>query len=73
MSLVCKSNVSFKIKHIMKTTVKTAGAVLSATPGYVKMAIALVVLAIATSTTSCGPPCDPGPGDPWPIDTVKVR
>lgn len=57
----------------MKTTVKTAGAVLSATPGYVKMAIALVVLAIATSATSCGPPCDPGPGDPWGGDTIMVR
>lgn len=57
----------------MKTTVKTAGAVLAATPGYVKMAIALVVLAIATSATSCGPPCDPGPGDPWGGDTIMVR
>lgn len=58
----------------MKKTINQAGAMLSATPGYVKMAVALVVLAIATSATSCGPPCgDPGPGDPWPIDSVKTR
>lgn len=42
-------------------------------PGYVKMALALVVLAAATSMTSCCPPGGGGYDGGEPSDTIWVK
>lgn len=57
----------------MKTKMQEAVKGFVTMPGYIKMAIAAIMLFAATSMTSCCPPGG-GPGDdPWGDDSTIIK